>query len=40
MKIKNLRKYAEPELKSNCTMLWRFLLRITYNMLTQKYYFC
>ena len=37
-KICFLKKQAD--LKTNCTRLWRFVLMITYNMLTQKYYFC
>ena len=30
----------QADLKTNCTRLWRFVLMITNNMLTQKYYFC
>ena len=30
----------QADLKTNCTRLWRFILMITYNTLTQKYYFC
>ena len=29
----------QADLKTNCTRLWRFVLMITYNTLTQKYYF-
>ena len=30
----------QADLKTNCTKLRRFVLMITNNMLTQKYYFC
>ena len=30
----------QADLKTNCARLLRFVLMITYNMLTQKYYFC
>ena len=30
----------QADLKTNCTRLWNYVLMITYNMLTQKYYFC
>ena len=30
----------QAHFKTNCTRLSRFVLMITYNMLTQKYYFC
>ena len=30
----------QADLKANCTRLQPFILMITYNMLTQKYYFC
>ena len=33
-KVCFLKKQAD--LKANCTKLWRFVLMITYNMLTQK----
>ena len=34
------KKQADIKLKANCTRLWRFILMMTYNMLTQRYYFC
>ena len=37
-KICFLKKQADS--KANCTRLWGFGLMITYNMLSQKYYFC
>ena len=37
-KICFLKKQAD--LKTSCTRPWRLILMITYNMLTQKYYFC
>ena len=36
-KIYSLKQQAD--LETNCTKLWRFVLMITSNMLTQKYYF-
>ena len=28
----------QTDLKTDCTRLWRFVLMIAYNMLTQKYF--
>ena len=30
----------QADLKTNCARLSRFVLMISYDMLTQKYYFC